>query len=226
MSFRLDNEVPFGIGQGHVYQRYKYHKRNPGFLVAKIQEHFRSCPDWYRRSEVRDLVGPYYVVLRSVLRSKPQLRPCLSRCRHCRIFFLTHPRNAGRQDLGCPFGCQQAHRSRRSTERSVEYYRSPEGKWKKKLQNGKRRRQHAAWADAGMAVSSRQGERDGMRFAAEIVDYLRMVTSLIEGRRVRAEEILEMLVRAVRQHSIARRRRIDYVLAYSKEKLARGLDAG
>ena len=70
----------------------------------------------------------YYFVLRSVLKAKPCLRPCLTRCRHCRIFFLTHPRNAGRIDLGCPFGCQEGHRKRGSTERSVEYYRTAEGK--------------------------------------------------------------------------------------------------
>jgi hypothetical protein len=61
-------------------------------------------------------------VLRSVLRSQSDLRRCLSRCQHCRIFFLTHPRNAGRSDLRCPFGCREAHRKQRSTERSVAYY--------------------------------------------------------------------------------------------------------
>jgi hypothetical protein len=40
-----------------------------------------------------------------------------------------------------------------------------------------------------------------------------MVASLIEGRRVREEEILQMLVRAMRQHRMARRRRMDYVVA-------------
>jgi len=40
-----------------------------------------------------------------------------------------------------------------------------------------------------------------------------MVASLIEGRRVSAEEILQMLVRVMRQHSMARRRRMDYVVA-------------
>jgi hypothetical protein len=56
-----------------------------------------------------------------------------------------------------------------------------------------------------------------MRFASSIVRYLQMVTSLIEGRRVNEAEILRMLVRAVRQHSMARRRRRDYVLSCWKE---------
>jgi hypothetical protein len=41
-----------------------------------------------------------------------------------------------------------------------------------------------------------------------------MVVSLIEGWRVSAEEIVEMLRRAVRQHSISRRPKIEYVLSY------------
>jgi hypothetical protein len=40
-----------------------------------------------------------------------------------------------------------------------------------------------------------------------------MVVSLIEGRRVSPEEIVEMLAR-VRQHSIFRRRRMEYLLSY------------
>jgi hypothetical protein len=49
---------------------------------------------------------------------------------------------------------------------------------------------------------------------AGIAIYLRMALSLIEGRRLRMDEILEMMARILRQHSIARRRRIDYVLAH------------
>jgi hypothetical protein len=41
-----------------------------------------------------------------------------------------------------------------------------------------------------------------------------MVISLIECRRVSEGEIVNMLARAVRQHSMARRRRRDYVLSY------------
>jgi hypothetical protein len=52
-----------------------------------------------------------------------------------------------------------------------------------------------------------------MSFDSGIVRYVQMVTSLIEGRRVSEAEILRMLVRAERQHSMARRRRRDYVLS-------------
>lgn len=58
-----------------------------------------------------------------------------------------------------------------------------------------------------------------MSFDSGIVCYVHMVTSLIEGRRVSEAEIWRMLVRAVRQHSMARRRRRDYVLSCWKETL-------
>jgi hypothetical protein len=58
-----------------------------------------------------------------------------------------------------------------------------------------------------------------MSFDSGIVRYVQTVTSLIEGRRVREVEILSMLVRALRQHSMARRRRRDYVLSCWKEPM-------
>jgi hypothetical protein len=188
-------------------------------LIVKIQEQFQFCPDWYRRSpSIRELVGQYYVVLRSLLRQKARLRSYLCRCRHCGIFFLTHPRNRGRGDLACPFGCRQAHRRQNSTHRSVEYYRSREGKVKKHLQNQRRRsRRRSPPARASRSDRGPRATGEEMRFASSIVRYLQMVTSLIEGRRVNEAEILRMLVRAVRQHSMARRRRRDYVLSCWKE---------
>jgi hypothetical protein len=162
-------------------------------------------------------VKQYYVVLRSVRRARAELRRCVTRCRHCGIFFLTHPRNAGRRDLGCPFGCKEVHRKRRSTQRSVEYYGTEEGKTKKKIQNGKRRQGEARADQNRQLRCAPQLERAGVRLDAVMVGYVRMVTSLIEARRVSEEEIVEMLVRALRQHGMARRRRIDYVVAYLKK---------
>jgi len=53
-----------------------------------------------------------------------------------------------------------------------------------------------------------------MSFDADIVRYLVMVVTLIESRRVSEAEIRKMLARAVSEHRIARRRRIDYLLHY------------
>jgi hypothetical protein len=81
-----------------------------------------------------------------------------------------------------------------------------EGKEKKKLHNSKRGR--------GASPRRRPGEGQGMHIDADIVRYVTMVVSLIERRRVSEWEIRKMLARAVRQHRMARRRRIDYVLHY------------
>jgi hypothetical protein len=178
-------------------------------LIIKIQEYYRFEPSWRCSKEVRDLMLQYYFVLRSVLRANPCLRRCLARCRHCGIFFLAHPRNAGRKDLGCPFGCKDAHRKRGSSKRSIEYYRTPEGKSKKKRLNRKR---------SGAETKAEKDLAQQRRISEAMLCYLRIAISLIEGRRVSAEEILAMLARTVRQHSIVRRRKIDYILRHLNKR--------
>ncbi len=51
-----------------------------------------------------------------------------------------------------------------------------------------------------------------------IVHYVRQVVSLIEGRPVGLEEIVEMLTRAMRQHSMVRQRRIDHIIGWLHEQ--------
>jgi len=83
------------------------------------------------------------------------------------------------------------------------------------MQNGKRTKSKAKLISGNPPKEARQDlALDGRRFDAGMMRYVRMVTSLIEGRRVSRDEILQMLARAVRQHSMARGRRIDYVLRY------------
>ncbi len=150
----------------------------------------------------------YYVVLRSVLRLKPWLRKCLVRCRHCGIFFLADPRNAGRRDLGCPFGCSRAHRQKRSTQRSVAYYREPEGKIKKQALNARRRKSPAPSAPPSPVPP-------GLR---PFLHYLCGVLGLIEGRPVGLWEVIAMLERTARQHRMVRTRPIDQSLARLHEQ--------
>jgi hypothetical protein len=98
----------------------------------------------------------------------------------------------------------------------VEYYRTKEGKLKKEIQNGKRGKGEPR-AGFGNRPTGHDMVVDGCRFDAHMVSYLRMVTSLVEGRRVSLGETLEMLARAVRQHSMVRGRRMDYVLRHLRE---------
>ncbi|MBN1443801.1 MAG: hypothetical protein JXA90_13910 [Planctomycetes bacterium] len=197
---------------------------------------------------MRGLVAVYYVVLRAILRNQPNLRRYVARCRHCWIFFIADPRNAGREDLGCPFGCAAAHRRRRSTERSVRYNGSPVGKAKRYRRERERRRagcepsepgdrpctevsagpsgpgsycnaERVDLSPGGAAPSAVAGrsEPGPVEFAPSIVAYIRVVVSLIEGRKVSRAEIVEMLDRTRRQHSLAREKRSDYVLRWLKE---------
>lgn len=168
---------------------------------------------------MRYSVLKYYFVLRSVLKSKPYLQQNLKRCRHCRIFFLTHPRNANRTDLGCPFGCSQAHRKQQSNKRSTEYYRTDIGKKKKLAQNARRRKDRGRADSPGPNTEkpSPDLELDGRIIAGGMVEYVRIVTSLIEGREILRDEIVAMLKEVVRQHSISREKRVDYVLRTLKE---------
>ena len=158
------------------------------------------------------------MLLRSVLRAKPHLRACLTRCRHCGIFFLTHPRNAGRHDLRCPFGCREAHRRQASAQRSAAYYREPKGKGKKSDLNQRRPRQYCPPQPAPNPPRTRPARRRRPRWSPRMIEYVRMVASLIEGRRVSRRQVLRMLARKLRQHTLCRRRRIDQTVAWLHEE--------
>jgi hypothetical protein len=240
---------------------------------------------------VRGLVGIYYTVLRTVLSNQPHLRRYLVRCRHCWIFFITDPRNAGREDLGCPFGCSDHHRRESSNKRSAAHNASAAGKFKRYQREEERKlaeERSAAEAsepqevccaallapaqnadspsvegvppgpgqdlppacqeplapqcdstaavvepavaerdthssevrgpDPSRELAPRPG--DGLARAAAgdgeydagILRYVRTVVSLIEGRRVSPAEVLAMLERTKRQHSLARERPLDHAV--------------
>lgn len=149
----------------------------------------------------------YYWLLRSEVESRPDLEKCLTRCRHCGIIFLTHPRNAGRDDLGCPFGCREAHRRRKSNQRSTAYYRDESGRVKKRIQNEKR----------GTRAAAQPVPEVSEPCTPLMMAYLQMLISLIEGRPVGRAEILEILNRTLRQHSIVRERKIEHIVAWLNE---------
>jgi len=73
-----------------------------------------------------------------VLEDHSELRGCAVYCKHCGIRFFTHPRNAGRKDLHCPFGCRECHRRELGKQRSWRHSQKPEAKEKKRLRNMQR----------------------------------------------------------------------------------------
>lgn len=175
----------------------------------------------------------YQTALDSVLESHPELQACAVHCADCGIRFLTHPRNAGRIDLRCPFGCRGGHRRRRSSQRSAAYYQTPAGKRKKRRLNARRTgaersppspRQRSVPSQSPRPDAAPEGRFEAqLRLGGVVLDeptllasptlpYLRMAIRLITGVSLTLGELIGLLRRALRQHSIARRRRTDYVL--------------
>jgi hypothetical protein len=146
---------------------------------------------------VRSIVARYYWAIRLVIKQQPELKRCLTRCRHCQILFFTHPRNAGRNDLRCPFGCRQAHRRQKSTERSVAYYRSKEGKKKKIALNQRRNRIKDIPASTSDRAFDIKIEADQAVFS-----HIQVVISLIEGYPVSLEIIKSLVGKLLRQQRI------------------------
>ena len=157
-----------------------------------------------------------------VLRTNPHLRECLCRCKHCGIFFITHPRNAGRCDLRCPFGCRQAHRKENSKRRSAEYYHSKEGKKKNKAHNRRRSLQLSSdntsqdLPTQQSAIQPQEVIRD--RKARDTLYYIQMLVSLIEGRYISLDEILRMLQKIMRQHSMGKQGYFVYPGIHPRQK--------
>ena len=142
-----------------------------------------------------------------MLKAKPHLRKYLTRCRHCRIFFFTDPRNTGRRDLGCPFGCRQVHRGKSAIKRSAAYYKTPEGKIKKQQLNA--RRNAPRLSDSSPDEETLHSFEYGVDTTT--ISHIRLTTSLIEGRAVGLQEVIGMIDHILRQLSMYRRGKIPYV---------------
>lgn len=208
---------------GYARTNNKYYKPKPIFFIVTIQSAYQFTLDWYREGEVRESVLLYYWVLRQVLRDNPHLRICLTRCKHCGIFFLTHPRNAGRSDLSCPFGCRQAYQKENLKKRSIKYYQSEKGKKKKKERNERRNRQIKPDNKGDDLVNESSGQQEEVIQDEGLWDYgslgyIQMVISLMEGRLISLDEVLRMMVKIWRQHSIDRRRRFVYAFTYPSQR--------
>ena len=88
---------------------------------------------------------------------------------------------------------------------------------KKRIQNRKRRQpEHNEDVekdeDSAEAAADADQEPDEGLVDEEMMDHLQMVTSLIEGRDVTREVIETMAAELLRQHSIGKRRGIDYLV--------------
>jgi hypothetical protein len=142
--------------------------------------------------------------------------------------------------LRCPFGCRQRHKRQSSVQRSVAYYRTPEGKRKKERLNARRRSGvsllagqqepqessptitiHASDVDASAATVelALQGmvldESDVA--SSPVLPYVRTVIRLLEGVELTCVEVVDLLHAAMRQHRIGGQTTIPYASLFPQQ---------
>jgi hypothetical protein len=104
----------------------------------------------------------------------------------------------------------------------VAYYQDEEGRGKKSVINNRRRKlvpePEAAEALTASEAQVSEAMEASEEWKPEMVEHVRMVVSLIEGRWVGVEEILGMLDKKMRQHSIGRRGRIGHSVRRLNER--------
>ena len=160
---------------------------------------YRSKAGWYRGAELRGVAADYYRALRKAIARDPALRSVLHRCRDCRIRFLScwsNPLSVRGSGLRRPMGCSRHHRDLESRKRSAEYYRTPEGKQKKKELN--RRRSESGRGDVPVAPDPLKRERC-------LLNYLRFIIVRVDRRRVSRSEVDRLfheICRTLRQHGL------------------------
>ncbi len=93
------------------------------------------------------------------------------------------------------------------------YYQEAEGKAKKRDLNARRRKTPASPPPPPPPVQPAP-----LPWPRTILDYVCVLVGLIEGRRVELCEVVEMLRRTLRQHRMARARRIDQGVAWLHEQ--------
>ncbi len=176
-------------------------------------------------------------------------------CCHCGIRFFTHPRNARRRNLRCPFGCREHHRRQRGNTRSRKHNQTDKGRANKKKLNIAARIKaaprdtvppmpvdqtsqltaaspsadftDAATVDESPSVDTSPAMLDHLTLHLDgfvldeptllnsrVLPYVQMVASVLERRTISREELLAALRNGMRQRSIVRSPRREYVLRY------------
>lgn len=134
------------------------------------------------------------------------MRKNLCRCKNCRIFFICCDSNRGRNDIGCPFGCALESRKKKAQKRSSEYYKTEEGKGKKKQLNKKR-------ASKGKEKKEKKSQLKEEKFK-KILLYLQFIflrTDKISHQLKDIEAFYKYSSKIVRQHSLFFKGRIEYI---------------
>jgi len=118
----------------------------------------------------------------------------------CGIRFFTDPRNAGRKDLRCPFGCRAEHRRKETNKRSDTYLGTEYGRRQKAKRNRERHTQSARHIAANTPPEPETPEDLG----PDMIAHIQLVTSIIERRRVSRSETIELIAWVLSQRRMGR----------------------
>jgi hypothetical protein len=156
-------------------------------------------------------VYAYYLVIRQLKQQHTQNELYLTCCKECGIYFFTDPRNKGRKDLRCPFGCRDLHSKHESYIRSKEFYQSPVGKVKKRELN--RKRGKACFkqnSSEPLQKSAPPLDNSRTKDDSTLISYLTILIGLLEHRLVSHAEIAT-LINDMRQRGIERAETYPYI---------------
>ncbi len=178
-------------------------------MSSQIESYYEFKVDWYRAPALREVILQYYYAIRTVYLNTPELHIYLTRCHHCGIYFFNDPRNLGRTDIACPFGCRTALQKKNSQQRVKEYYNTKEGKYKKAALNKKR----SIWLspeeiEVPPIKQNALQEEQSPPNKIILLKYFQVLFWLIEGSKVKQQYIKTLLEKKVRQHSIVKNRHI------------------
>lgn len=102
---------------------------------------------------------------------------------------LTSPSNRDRDDLRCPMGCRMEHARQERSRLSSEYYRTPEGRNKKKDINKNRK-------GSEESPCSDDCEQSDINSDTDLESYLKSILSVVEGRVVDESEVQSLIQRS------------------------------
>jgi len=172
--------------------------------ILEIHDQYKDAVDWYSKIPKKPLVSEYFRLIKLIIETIPVFEGCLIYCKRCQIPFITHPCNAKRKDIGCPFGCREAIHKINLKQRSDKYNKSEKGKRNKRLLNEKRclkESQENPVTTFSMNSNSTDNNAPVKKSESVIYSYLISILSLLEGRRISMNEILA-LAKKVRQRSL------------------------
>jgi hypothetical protein len=175
--------------------------------MATLEENFEHTIErWYLAERVKPHYNAYLLALNTELESHEEYWNLAKHCFTCGIKFLCDPRNKGRHDLCCPYGCRGVRKRRKGNERSMRYYQSYDGKQNKKDLNAR------AYLLGLKKPKPPPVYREKFRFRHSFLLYLRKIILLLDRKLMGFKEIEELLLKKIRQRGIALKSREAYLV--------------